>query len=338
MSDSLDPRAADPRPCPALLAPLTQHTTDDGAAQAALTQAVRAMLERGDESSVRDLLAWCGPSWCNRAVRRCVQSALDESAEAELRVQFFALPVVMVAAARAPLSLPMVLADAGALTGLFEAAGALGPSRQLAFSTSLCDEAALVDLSLVDLFRRVRLRGAAATLDLPPAPLDVGTTEGVALRFLVGSVLLARGAPGFTETAGDAAGWGGILTRELNAQLALPGVTLLPLARPPRGLLQALSLGRFCREEVASQLVLGGYLRELQARHGEASALLAGGPGEEITVTLRAAWSDEAFTHRWRLYPESDLGEVLDSIEGFLVACGVRRVERQRGAVRSGVQ
>lgn len=323
MPDLPDPRTLDSRPCPELLNALRHHTTVSGHAEATLTAAVRDLLARGDEGAVRDLLDWRGPPSLIRVARRCVQKALEPSAEDALRVQFFALPVVMVVAGRAPLLLPMVLADAGVLPALFEAAGALGPSRQLGFSASLCDASTLSGLSLVDLYRRARLEGDRRPLELPAGTLEVGTSQSAALRFLVGSVLLAPGAPGFTETAGDAAGWGGALTRELNAQLSLPGVTLLPLARPPRAPLHALDIGRFCREEVAFQLETGGHLRDLRARHGEPAVSLRAGPGDVVEVTLSAVWSSEVRSHRWRLHPETDLRQVFDSIEGFLRACAV---------------
>lgn len=327
-----DPRTIDSRPCPALLAPLAQSTTIDQGTLARLAGAVRELLESGDEAGVRELLCWRGPAPLNAAVRRCVQSVLDGPPGEALWLRMFALPVVLVAGSRAATVLPMVLDGTKILYDVFEAGGAFGPARAVTFNVGLVDEAALSALPWVALHRRARMmQPEAAPVDLPAVPLALEGGQAVALRFIAGTQLVPRGAPAFTETAGAIERWGAALTRALAGQLALPGVTLLPLARAPGGVLTALALGRFCREEVAWQLAVGDHLRELQARHGGARAQVRAVAGA-IEVEITSPWADDACTHCWRLDDEASMQAVCGSIGSFLQECGVGSVSWDRVA------
>lgn len=332
MIDLPDPRVIDSRPAPIQLAALSEQSAADDSALALLSTQVRALLEAQDEAGVRQLLQWRGPAWLNAAVRRSVQAALDPAPEEALRLQLFALPVVCIAASRGSTVLPLHLDHPDTLLDIFRAAGSLGPSPQLSFSAGLCDEAALLQLPLIRLYRRARLLDMdTAPLDVPAAPLALQDGQQVALRFLVGSNLVPRGAPAFTETAGDVGRWGAALTRELASQLSAPGVTLLPLARPPRAWLSACTLGRFCREEIACQLALGDHLRDLRARFGDAQATVRMSGDGHLNVELRSVWSEEVRTHAWRLDAESDLGDVRASVDTFLKECGVTQIEYAAG-------
>jgi hypothetical protein len=212
-------------------------------------------------------------------------------------------------------------------------AGCLGPARQFTLSPALCDRHALEAVSLSDLYHRTRFEVPGNhPLEFPPAPLNVGTpSQTVSLRFLVGAALTSSNAPCFAETAGEVGRWGMALSREITAQLSLEGVTLLALPRAPLGLLQALGIGKFCREEIAFQLFAGEALRALNARVGEPRAVVWAWNDDRVSIQLQSPWEDrERFVHDWYLHPVDDFEAVKESISGFLQQCRVDSIEVHR--------
>jgi len=216
---------------------------------------------------------------------------------------------------------------------LFQSAGALGPHQQFGLHAHLCGESALSELPWSALYRRARLQASdTLPVELRAEDLELTAGQSVHLRFLVGSMLLPAGAPGFRETAGDVGRWGPDFTRELARQLATPDVTLLPLARTPQGLVAAWQFGRFCTEEVMCQLAIGDQLRDLRARTGDPNASLESIQGVGLGVVLESPWTGERWVHSWRLHPETSLMQVTTSVQEFLQDCGLPLPLRQGSA------
>ena len=299
-----------------------------GSNRRACVMAIERILEDGAGEEVRSLLAWRGPPALVRTLRNCVQEAVDGPVDAALRTQIFAIPVVVVAGALAPAEIGMVLRDVEAVRGIFRSAGCLGPSENLVFHPGLCTEQVLGDLPPVDLYLRSRLRMEGhEPADLPAAPLCIPVPgQSVHLRFLAGATLVARGAPSFCETAGETGRWGAAFTQEIAGQLRQPGATLLPLARAPQALYQALSSGRYCREEMAFQLALSDSLREFRSRVGDPHARLHACGEDCAAVELSSPWDTEIRAHRWRLQPGDDWAKVTQGALRFLRDCRVREV------------
>ena len=67
--------------------------------------------------------------------------------------------------------------------------------------------------------------------------------EEAHLRFLLGAAIAPVAAPTVVETAAQIGAWGVHLARALGAQLAVAGVELLALPRPPLGVLRAAMRG-----------------------------------------------------------------------------------------------
>ena len=251
--------------------------------------------------------------------------------ESGLAARVFAIPVVFVAAGVAGAEISGVIPNTQAIVGLLERHGALGPARALGLSQALCAESSLETDSPARwyaLLRGVESRSPEIRPDLIPASICLESAEeSVHLRFLVGSIVVPAQAPSFLETAANIAGWGMPLSRELLAQLGLAGLSLLPLPRPPAGLMKALHEGCRAREEVAFQAFTSRALRRMRSETGEPGAEVAALASGAIGVRLVPAFDRErAETHRWHLDMLDDLADVTGCILGLLADCRVSSV------------
>jgi hypothetical protein len=149
----------------------------------------------------------------------------------------------------------------------------------------------------------------------------------VDLRFITGILVAGVNAPSLASTAADVGRWGTPFARELIEQLGQRGVSLLPIPRPPRGLLKALHHGRRAREEVAFQTFISRVVRQLRTSVGEPEVTLTAARPDAIVVRVQAPMAPErTYTHRWHLHPLELLSDVVSSILDLLAECHVERV------------
>jgi len=242
----------------------------------------------------------------------------------------FALPVVLVAAGLAGAEISGILPAAQTIARLLDRPDAIDSARTFGLSAVLCAETSLETDSPSQryaLLRSVESGGRDVHLDMRPAPIRLESAdESVHLRFLVGSVVGLARAPSFPEAVGDIGTWGLPLSRALLAQLGQAGLSLLPLPRPPAGLMKALHEGRRAREEVALQAFVSRVLRRMRSEMGEPEAEVAALDSGAIGVRLMAGFDHGAEAHRWRLDALDDLADVTASILDLLADCRVRSV------------
>ncbi len=248
-----------------------------------------------------------------------------------IAARLFAIPVVFVAGGLAGAEVAGVIPDIEVITRLLETHDTLGPVRAFGLSQALCAEASLEADSPSQryaLLRSIESAGVAARPDMLPAPIRLESAdESVHLRFLVAGVVAPVQAPSFPETARDTGSWGMPLSRGLLAQLGQAGLSLLPLPRPPAGLMRALHEGRRAREEVALQAFASRVLRRMRSQTGEPDAEVAALESGAIGVRLVPALErDRAETHRWQLDALDELADVTASILGLLAECRVNSV------------
>ncbi len=248
----------------------------------------------------------------------------------------FAIPVVFVAAGLSSAEITGVVPDTKAMARPLENHDTLGPALTFSLSQALCAETSLEADSPSQryaLLRRVESASVEVRPDMIPAPIRLeSANESVHLRFLVGGAIASAQAPSFLEAVGDIGRWGMPLSRELLAQLGQAGLSLLPLPRPPAGLMRALHEGRRAREEVAFQAFASRVLRRMRSETGEPDAEVAALESGAIGVRLVPGFERErAESHRWQLDALDDLADVTASILGLLSDCrmsSVRALER----------
>jgi hypothetical protein len=115
-------------------------------------------------------------------------------------------------------------------------------------------------------------------------------------------------------------------TRALAGQLGAAGVELLPLPRPPCGVLKAAYAGRSAQLEAALNLFMSNAIKRLRAAAGEPALLIsvheAGDGGAELRVSLSSALDDTLLEgYRWPLHPLDDPNEIARNIRQLAADC-----------------
>lgn len=306
--------------------PLLRAAARDDGSQLAADLA--AALTAGDDAAIRAALL-SGPPLAARRLWQALAAAVDGGGDG-IGLQFFAIPLVIVAGARTQLTLPGALPEIDKVTALLEQHGAVGATRNFGLGNALCSAAALEALSPCALWRAVRDPAERAVADtLVPEPVAVGPgREQVHLRFLIGAGVTPQHLPSFLESASNIGTWGMPLTRELTRQLVQPGLEVLPMPRPPQPLVKAAYLGRAAQLEAALSLFLSNNVRRFRMSVGDPEAVLsahalAGGAGE-VRLSLSSPFDEsmlEGFC--WPLHPLDDLDEITQLIHRALADCRV---------------
>lgn len=288
-----------------------------------------AALMAGDDAVIRAALQG-GPPPVVRRLWQALTAAMDGGGDG-IGLQLFAIPLVIVAGARTPLTLPGALPEIDKITALLEQHGAVGATRNFGLGNALCSAAALEALSPSALWRAVRDPAERAVADtLVPEPVAVGPgREQVHLRFLIGAGVTPQHLPSFLESASNIGTWGMPLTRELTRQLAQAGLEVLPMPRPPQPLIKAAYLGRAAQLEAALSLFLSNNVRRFRMSVGDPEAVLSahalpGGTGE-LRLSLSSPFDEsmlEGFC--WPLHPLDDLDETAQLFHRALADCRLK--------------
>lgn len=263
-----------------------------------------------------------------RRLWEAVCAALDAPLpDAQIVTRVFAVPWVVVCAARTAATIPCVLRDVDALVKVLESCGALGLNRNVGFANSLCSMRALEGLQPSTI--REWTMDAGTARECPPAPIHVPVgNEAVHLRFLLGGAVSPVHEPGVVETAANIGRWGMQATRAMKEQLSAPGLECLPLPRPPANLVKAPYSGRRAALEAAFDLFLSNTVRRFRMKVGDPTMFVSAHEGSEVRVTLRSLL-DEGMTegYRWPLHPLDDLDEIEATLSGFARDCRLSSVE-----------
>jgi hypothetical protein len=216
-----------------------------------------------------------------------------------------------------------VLSDVPELARVLQAGGVFGPSRNAGLGSTLTSIETIESIAPSELLRWTR---EAAVRDVPPAPIELARgAEEVHVRLLLGAVVVPAAAPDIAETGSNIGAWGTPALRAMRAQLAIPGVELLPMPRPPDGLYSAAYAGRRAGIEAAFHLFVSNNVRRFRGIVGDPQVNLSSHAGPELRVTL---WTslDESLMEgfRWPLHPADDLNEIERTIKAMLAECRLK--------------
>jgi hypothetical protein len=296
-----------------------------------LAIAIERALQAGDDPLIEQALAQSTSQAVFQQLSNALETALKAPGDASVHLRLFAIPILIVTGGRSPLIVPGLVADVGKLTELFESHGVLGPMKNFGMSGALVSAAGLAALKPSLIYRRTRVTGKEnhLPLDLPPEDIHLaGTQEGVHLRFLTGVSVTSSEAPGFAETAGNIDSWGLPFTRALAAQLGQPGLSLLPIPRPPMSPFRALEAGKFAQSELRFQLFLSAALRKFRSRVGEAEAAVVPSADGSVRIRLTTPLDDSLLQeYGWELQPGDDMAAVGNSIFSLLSECRVANIQ-----------
>ncbi len=296
-----------------------------------LAENIAAMLDGGEEHSLREALRHPSSSRAAQALQRALDVALAPPvAKDGVNLQVFAMPVVIVVGAQTSQRVAGVLSEPDAIRLLFERSGALGHCRNFGISN------ALSSMDCIEAIAWTTLRSIAAAqswdefqaLDLPPADIEVSAgRESVHLRFTCGAALTPADAPAFVEAAGNVGRWGIELAKELGKQLATPDVQLLAIPRAPRSIIRAVTEGWIAAREVGFQLFLSNAVRQARMRVGEPDVTVSAASDQTIRIQLTSPF-DDLFnqTYSWSLTPCDELGQIEQSILQLLDEARLERI------------
>jgi hypothetical protein len=306
----------------------------DQSSGAALIGALRHCVKSGSDDELSEALRAASSPGIYRHLWNLVCSVADRSLAAEgerlLAPRSFAIPLVLVAQTNAGAVIPGVVPDIGEVTRLLEQHGAIGSSRNIGLSNALCPLEAMEGLQPSRVYGwTADFTAGGVPREIEARDIDVARgREQVHLRFLIGAGIAPNTEPSFLETASNVGAWGVPLTRLLARQLAQPGLELLPVARPPAGILKAAHAGRYAQLELAFDLFVSNTVRRFRSTVGEprvvVSAHRSERQGAEIRVSLSSALDDmllEGF--RWPLHPLDELDRIDAGITGLLHECRV---------------
>jgi hypothetical protein len=171
----------------------------------------------------------------------------------------------------------------------------------------------------------------AASYELAPEHIRIRVGEEVHLRFLLGAAITPAAAPSVPETAAHIGGWGIKFARALEARLAVPGVELLALPRPPAGVLKACYSGQRAQLDVALNLFMSNAIRRCRAASGEPAIVIsvhhAEPGGAELRVSVSSLVDETVLEgYRWPLHPLDDPNEIAQGVRELATDCRVTDV------------
>jgi hypothetical protein len=286
-----------------------------------LVNALRELAERGLDADIAAIFS-AAPSQSIYARvwdARCAAVEKPRSDEGPAP-RVFAIPWVIVCGAASRATLPCVLPDVSELARVLAANGVFGPSRSVGFGNTLTSIETLEALRPSEVLQWTQ---TPAMRDVPPAPIDIlAGAEAVHVRFLVGAAIVPPNAPDIVETGANVAAWGTPALRAMTAQLAAPGVQILPMPRPPRGLYSAAYAGRRAGIEAAFNLFMSNAVRRFRNTVGDPQVTLSSHNAPELHIALTTPLDEElAETFRWPLHPADDLGDIEHAITSMIREC-----------------
>ncbi|MFC4161583.1 hypothetical protein [Chitinimonas lacunae] len=295
--------------------------------EADLDAELSRLLGAGDDAAIGEALGKV-PS---QEVYLCLNDRLRQAVErppvdAAGHNVLFALPLVLVAGSRAPLSLPGRLPDPTAVLALLREHGIIHPEAEVELLAQLPTESQLAGIRPSEL-ARWRDAPTATLPDFAEQPLQING-ETVLLRFIVGVARQPAQAAPAVQLGITPGPWGLALTRLLSEQWKHDNLTLFPLPRAPLPWLPARHDGRSARLHIQFEIYASNILRKLRQGGEQPVAVLSAHDNDELHVTLGAASNGEVWEgFVWPLTP-------LDRVEGIVAAmvellreCRLDRIE-----------
>lgn len=299
--------------------PLLQLTAAPPSAE--LTHELRKLAAAGRDTEIAAALAAAPSQPLYARLWQALSAAIENPpADQGVAPRVFAIPWVIVCGASTAATLGCVLPDVSALARVLESNGVFGASRNLGLANALCSIESLESLAPSTVLKWSQ---TSEPHDVPPAPIHAARgVEEVHVRFLLGAAIAPAHAPGVIETGAHIGRWGTPALREMTAQLASPGVQILPMPRPPAGLCSAAYRGRRAGIEAAFNLFMSNAVRRFRMAVGDPVATLSAHAGGELRVTLSTPLDDtltEGF--RWPLHPADELHDLRRTIVALTSEC-----------------
>lgn len=252
-----------------------------------------------------------------------------------LAIRFFAIPVLIVAAAERSLSIRAVLGQKDTFEAMLKEKQVLGTVQQWGMSNAMCKADMLSGMAWVDLMSKqsnALIDGVGELLKVAPSDIVIQQVnqEQVYLRFLIGAAIISA-KTSWLSGASPIEAWGMSAAESLSQQLSMPGATVLALPRTPHSLIDALQEGLKAQREMCLQLFVSNAVRDCRTKFGEPTVVLSShitdaGIGE-VRISISSEFSaKDAQGFKCELYPYERIVDVQRAIEELLQACQVTNI------------
>jgi hypothetical protein len=254
-----------------------------------LRERIAAALTADDVSEIADALARAPSLAVERHITRMLALAHADAGRAhsdpDLPTTVFAIPLVVVAANSAPISIPGALPNIDEFVALMKGNGALRGNQTFGLSNALAAMKAFDLKTLPSTLEwwRAPNEASASPIAIEKQSMQVpANQESVFLRFLIGTALAAPGVDFLNEK--DSGKWGMPFTQAFAKQLGGGSLSLLAMPRPPRTPIAALFQGRAAQREVSLQLFATNAIRKFRSSVGEPEAVISAHRSHEVTA------------------------------------------------------
>ena len=327
-----DPRTRQPLANTAALPDSLQSWVANPSTQAIPVNALEDLLFAGQDEQLQQVLAAL-PVTARRDAWKAV-AGLADGTEAVARedgklVRFFAIPLVIVAGARQPHTIPSLIPNPLEMRALLVEHGVMDSSNHVWMSGELVDLAGLSAIPLSKWYQAALATTLATQgfpFELPASPVAVDSRERVQLRFIVGIVVEDESRQ--RAIVGAPVGkWGMALSQLLQQQWQTEGLTLFVMPRALSGLVAGQNDARFTCLEVAFQLFASAIIRRAREGVGDPAAVVSMHENAEIRVTIGSRLQPEVSERFvWPLDELDQIESVLHMMQIFFEECQVTDV------------
>ncbi|WP_018151096.1 hypothetical protein [Leeia oryzae] len=327
-----DPRTSQPLTNVDALPASLQSWLANPAAQTVPADAIEDMLFAGHDEQLQQLLTAL-PVATRRDVWKAVAGLADGTNSREREdgklVRLFAIPLVIVAGARQPHTIPALIPNPLEMRALLVEHGVMDSSNHVWMSGELVDLAGLSAIPMSKWYQAALATTLATQgfpFELPASPVAVDSRERVQLRFIVGIVV--EDASRQRAMVGAPVGkWGMALSQLLQQQWQTEGLTLFVMPRALTGVVAGQRDARFTCLEVAFQLFASAIIRRAREGVGDPAAVVSIHDNAEIRVTIGSRLQpDVAERFVWPLDDLDQIESVLHMMQIFFEECQVTDV------------
>jgi hypothetical protein len=250
--------------------------------------------------------------------------ALVLPAEVAHQAQIFAIPLIMVAGAPHPITLPDKLTAIEPILQPLKQAHILHEEADVFLSTHLYTGDTLASISLPQLYRwqqALQYASGGLPLPLPTAPINI-KQQAVCLRYLLGIAIRTPKLPTPIKFDQAVSSWGLAIAEFIQQDLQQEGLTLYAIPRAPQALLEALETGQRIYLDVAMQVFVSDTLKKYRHQRKTPTASIACHDNQEIKLVISSLETPtlwEGFV--WPLQALEHPADIGQQMQNLLLEC-----------------
>jgi hypothetical protein len=241
-------------------------------------------------------------------------------ADALHQAQIFALPLIIVAGAPHPVTLPAKLTDIAPILQQLKNSHIIHEDADIFLSAQLYTGDTLAGISLPQLYRwqqALQYASGGLPINLTAEPISL-TKQGVFLRYLLGVAMRNPDIPTPIKLDQEVSSWGLAIAESIQQDLQQEGLTLFAIPRQPQALLEALDTGQHIYLDIAMQVFASDAIKKYRDQRKTPTASIACHENHEVKLIISSietpslwegfVWPLQALDH------PADIGQQMQSL------------------------